>query len=114
MRLCDLIPPAFQSPGLSDRELDVVQARAGTRFPPDLCDLLQQTVPKGAGFPPWREDPQAVMERWYETLVDGVLFDVAEADVWDSEWGRRPADLEEAKEVVRSEIRAAPVLIPIY
>jgi hypothetical protein len=85
--LGELIPWEFRSPGMSPAELRSAQAAAATRFPPDLCQLLSETLPVGPHFPDWRNSATYVMEEWRSLLID--LFD-------------------------REEMEAAPALVPIY
>ena len=47
--LAGLIPKEFRGPGLSEVELAVAQEEAEAAFPPDLCELLTETLLAGRG-----------------------------------------------------------------
>jgi hypothetical protein len=113
-RLVDLIPEEARSDGLSSAELAHSQEAAGVVFPPDLCELLSDTVPVGRQWPDWRERPSQVMRAWNEQLLDGIVFDVQENDFWLDDWGDRPTDIADAREVLSSVLVRAPRLIPVY
>jgi hypothetical protein len=82
----DLLPGEFRGAGLSSAELDIAQEQAGVPFPPDLCELLGQTLPVGPDFPDWR-DAHATMRSWREWLVEIIHFDVVRNGFWLPEWG---------------------------
>lgn len=42
-----------------------------------------------------------------------MCFDIKNNSFWPSEWGDRPSSLEEAFEIARKVVKAAPTLIPI-
>jgi hypothetical protein len=109
----ELLPSRFRGRGLSTAELDVAQEQAGASFPPDLCELLYETLPVGPKFPDWR-DAQATMQSWRERLVATVHFDVLHNGFWLPEWESRPEHPEESREAVASHLAAAPAMIPIY
>jgi hypothetical protein len=58
-------------------------------------------------------DPAGIQKR-LDGPRDGVLFDVRENAFWPEEWGDRPLDVEVAVQAAREQLRAVPVLIPIY
>ena len=109
--LKDKIP--FES-GLSDSEVNRVEAEFSFRFPEDLHDFLQAGLPVGKGFPNWRhESADSIRERLANPL-EGVLFDVEHNGFWLDEWGHRPDTLADAQSIVRRLVASAPTLIPIY
>jgi hypothetical protein len=110
----DLIPPRFRGPGLTPSELARVQGEAEVSLPEDLAELLTACLPTGPGFPDWRGEPAVAMTRWREQVLEGVLFDVDANAVWLDQWGERPADGGDARDVATELVRSAPDLIPIY
>jgi len=110
----DLIPPRFRGPGLTPSELARVQGEAEVSLPEDLAELLTACLPTGPGFPDWRGEPAVAMTRWREQVLEGVLFDVDANAVWLDQWGERPADGGDARDVATERVRSAPDLIPIY
>jgi hypothetical protein len=113
MRLADLVPEESRGQGLSDSELVSAQAEAGVAFPPDLCELLSDTLPSGRGFPDWRTRPRDAMDEWRAYLVDGIHFDVLHNDFWPNRWPARPDAPAESREIVEQRLAEAPALIPI-
>jgi hypothetical protein len=109
----DLVPGKFRGAGLSGAELDIAHEQAGAAFPPDLSELLQETLPVGSRFPDWRH-ARATMQAWRERLVDTIHFDVLHNGFWLPEWGPRPERPEESREAVAAHLAAAPAMIPIY
>lgn len=101
-------------PGLSDAEVTTTEARFGFRFPPDLREFLQTGLPRGERFPNWRSGNDAVLEDWLERPLHGILFDVEHNGFWLEEWGKQPASLREANQIVTELVAAAPRLIPIF
>lgn len=98
------------SPGYTRTELDDAQARYGLRFPPDLIALLLERQPT-LGYN-WRGESSDVrrMLAWpLEMLMHGV-----EDGFWWPEWGERPDQARDRREVVESALLAAPRLIPLY
>lgn len=60
----------------------------------------------------WQRDTQAI-EVAYEWLVEGIFFDVQQADLWMRSWGAKPVTAEAQKVRVRELVNAAPKLIPV-
>ena len=87
MGLADLIPVEARTAGLSDVELASAQEAAGEMFPPDLCELLTETLPVGRQFPDWRSHPREAMDGFRANLIEGIHFDVLENGFWPSGWG---------------------------
>jgi hypothetical protein len=46
--------------GLTDAEVEEVEARFGFRFPEDLRAFLQTALPRGEGFPDWPRGSRTV------------------------------------------------------
>jgi hypothetical protein len=106
------------TPGLTDDEFAVLEARCQIRFPPDLRAFLAAAVPIGSNWFAWRPiaDVPADLN---EPFVEGVLFDVQCNDLWCDEFGEKPEDddddntaaVAQAKEWLTSH---APKLIPLF
>jgi hypothetical protein len=103
----------FES-GLTDLEVATVEARFEFRFPPDLRRFLQLVLPRGEQFPNWRAAPEETLREWLDLPLEGILFDIEHNGFWLEEWGTRPPSLDEAKQVAKGLVSAAPRLIPIY
>lgn len=97
--------------GLSNSEIEQVQARYSFTFPPDLRTLLQTALPISDGFPNWRTNQ---IPLWQLDILSGILFDVEHNNWWLPTWGTRPKSLKTAIEFVRLQVSKAPKLIPIY
>ncbi|XP_078180484.1 uncharacterized protein LOC144574396 [Carex rostrata] len=100
------------SPGLTDRELDHLEASLGFTFPPDLRTLLSLGVPSGPGFPDWhcRESIRAA----FDFPLAAASLQVAKSSLWPRSWGPRPSDPDRALKAARSAIRRSPLLIPLF
>ncbi|KAH9548852.1 hypothetical protein CY35_11G108100 [Sphagnum magellanicum] len=99
--------------GLSDRELDRIEATFGFTFPPDLKAILQEGLPLGAGFPNWRARNLELLRTRIELPRAGVLHEVALRSFWCKQWGQRPAQTHHAVHIARTALRALPLLIPL-
>lgn len=102
--------------GLSEAELVVAERSVGAVFPPDLRALLARALPTGRSFPNWRDLDEGG-PRSFESLIDGVLFDIEHNGFWHGAWPSRVDDLddlESAKAFARRQLLLAPPLIPIY
>lgn len=100
--------------GLSDAELNACESEFGIRFPEDLRSFLKCALPVSDRFPNWRNGDRDDLRSWLELPVEGILFDVEQNDFWLPEWGERPAELNNARNLVRELVAAAPKLIPVY
>ncbi|MCX5402650.1 hypothetical protein OHA37_01960 [Streptomyces sp. NBC_00335] len=102
-------------PGLSERELDAVQARFGFTFSADHRVFLAAGLPHGSrSWPDWRGgDPEDLAER-LSRPVEGVLFDVEHSGFWHPSWRPRPSGTSAALRMARSELAAVPQLVPVY
>ncbi|OKJ05625.1 hypothetical protein AMK19_25350 [Kitasatospora sp. CB01950] len=101
------------APGLSERELDAVEARFGFRFAPDHRVFLAAGLPTGPSWPDWRYgDPEQLRGRlaW---PVEGTLFDVSHG-YWFPLWGPEPEDAAERERVARAALASVPQLVPLY
>jgi hypothetical protein len=100
--------------GLTDAEVDSVEARLQIRFPPDLRAFLATGLPVGKGFPDWRSESDDSLRTRLEAPVDGVLWDVEHNAAWLADWGERPEPTEDALRVARERLEQAPALVPVY
>ncbi|MFF3842134.1 hypothetical protein [Streptomyces sp. NPDC001930] len=107
--------PAEIGPGLSEAELDAVEALFGFGFSADHRVFLAAGLPLGSpSWPDWRDgDPDDLAHR-LSGPVEGVLFDVEHNGFWHPDWSPRPAELSEALRVARAESASIPPLIPVY
>ncbi|WP_405983807.1 hypothetical protein [Streptomyces sp. NBC_00872] len=102
-------------PGLSERELDAVEARCGFIFSADHRIFLSAGLPHGSPrWPDWRNgDPKDLAARLSQP-VEGVLFDVEHNSFWHPAWSPRPAGTPDALQIARPELAAVPQLVPLY
>eukprot|EP00249_Psilotum_nudum_P032249 c47536_g1_i2 orf=834-2444(+) len=99
------------SNGLSDEEFSDIEREFRFTFPPDLKAILQEGLPVGAGFPDWRSGSKQHLRTMLNLPVDGLCSEITRAQLWLTQWGRKPADTEEA---LHKALRDAPTLVPIY
>jgi hypothetical protein len=83
------------------------------RFPPDLRAFLTEGLPLGKGFPDWRNPTSSTIREQLDWPFEGIAFDIGQNAFWLDAWGVRPKHLDDAVEVARIIIAAAPRLIPI-
>ncbi|MFJ8663987.1 hypothetical protein [Streptomyces sp. NPDC093795] len=101
-------------PGLSEKELDAVEARFGFTFAADHRVFLGAGLPRGGGWPDWRDgDPEELAER-LRRPVEGVLFGVERNGFWHPAWAPKPSGAAEALRVARAELATVPQLVPVY
>lgn len=102
-------------PGLSERELDAVEARFGFTFSADHRVFLAAGLPHGSPrWPDWRNgDPEDLAGR-LSGPVGGVLFDVEHNVFWYPAWGPRPAGTSDALRIARAGLATVPQLVPLY
>ncbi|WP_454812807.1 hypothetical protein [Paenarthrobacter nitroguajacolicus] len=101
------------APGLSPGQIEDVEEQFSFEFSPDHARFLGLAMPIGPSWIDWLGDPKGIQKR-LDWPRDGVLFDVRENAFWPEEWGDRPSDVEVAIQAAREQLRAVPVLIPIY
>jgi len=74
---------------------------------------LQFALPIGNGWVDWRNGNSEEIKSRFDWAYDGVCFDIENNNFWLESWGRKPVNLKDAFEIVKSEIAKAPKLIPI-
>ncbi|MEZ0064032.1 hypothetical protein ABIA32_000010 [Streptacidiphilus sp. MAP12-20] len=105
--------PAEVGPGLSDAELDAVEARFGFRFAADHRTFLQAGLPLGKSWPDWRgADPEELRGR-LDWPTHGVMFDVKHG-FWYPGWGTEPESRQQALQLAAARLREVPQLVPVY
>jgi hypothetical protein len=100
--------------GLSDEEINTVQARFGFRFLPQHRDFLRRHLPTGERWPDWRTCDATQLGGLLRWPVDSALFDVRNEEFWPRTWGSRPEATDEALRIARRHLEAAPMLVPVY
>ncbi|MER7850411.1 hypothetical protein ABTZ03_41515 [Kitasatospora sp. NPDC096077] len=115
LRRLQQLLPAELGPGLSERELDEVEARFGFRFAADHRVFLAAGLPYGSpSWPDWRHGDPAELRAWLARPVEGVLFDVEHNGFWHPNWGPEPAGRPEALRIAAAELADVPQLVPVY
>ncbi|MBA2621357.1 MAG: SMI1/KNR4 family protein [Acidobacteria bacterium] len=99
--------------GLSDFEIEKVEAKYEFNFPPDLKEFLQFALPVGKGWVDWRNGNEREIKSRFDWSYEGICFDIEHSKFWLEKWGEQPSKLEDAFEVAKTEIAKAPKLIPI-
>lgn len=111
----------FVTPGLSDAEVDRVEAEFGIEFADDhrafLAAGLPLDPPKENGrpkWPDWRDGNPDHLRNALGWPVEGTLFDVEHNGFWHETWGACPNEMAKALASAREHLSRAPSLIPIY
>jgi hypothetical protein len=111
--------------GMSHSEIARAEEKYGVRFPADLREFLQIALPlsgpNSERFPNWRlaiagdgQSHQRIIVS-LEWPAEGICFDIEHNGFWmEEEWGHRPSELDQAKDVAKRKIAKAPRLIPIF
>ncbi|KAK8952042.1 hypothetical protein KSP39_PZI003102 [Platanthera zijinensis] len=99
-------------PGLSDSEFAQIEAKLDFSFPPDLRAVLSLGLPSGPAFPDWRS--RSHLRAFIDLPIAAVSFQIARGTFWPRSWGQRPSDHEHDLPSVRSSLRRAPLLIPLF
>jgi hypothetical protein len=117
--------------GLTDDQIDDVERQWSVRFPPDYRLFLRRlhSVDRpqvGAqfvgdklrpaerpSFYNWLTDVETLRE-YLDWPLEGLLFDVENADLWQPAWGARPDTRQGRAALVRALAASAPRLIPIF
>src|SRR5215467_6996420 len=83
-------------PGLTDDEVAAIEQTYRFRFPPDLRQFLQFTLPVSRSWLNWRHDsPEEIQER-LDWPLEGICFDIEHNNLWQDAWGSKPELLEDA------------------
>jgi hypothetical protein len=112
-RLWQSVPVPVQA-GLTGEELHDIEQEFGFRFNPDHRALLAAGLPTGGRWPDWRHGERKALARGVCEPVEGVLFDVEENGFWHAGWGPRPSVVDQAIAAARVQLKAVPLLVPIY
>lgn len=119
--------------GLSDEEIDSIEKQWSLRFPPDYRLFLKilhcldkpitiatydgdtrKIIPCDSSLlPNWQQDAESIKNS-YQQLIDDLIYDVLQNNVWKPGWGRKPVTRYGLKQQIEALIAQAPKLIPIY
>lgn len=103
---------------LTDAEIDALERRWDVRFTPDhrlFLRVLHTTTDTKRGGPlfyDWRDDAAGI-QRAFDWLVEGLVFDVEQGALWPESWGVRPEVASWRQRRVAELVAAAPRLVPI-
>jgi len=105
--------------GLSEFELGGIEKEFAIIFPADLKILLKTKLPVSNGFVHWRYGLNSTkgkieIEQRLGRPLRGMLFDIKGNNFWLQEWGNKPPDFAEQKEIATTKLKNSPILIPIY
>ncbi|OUS08010.1 hypothetical protein A9Q96_04775 [Rhodobacterales bacterium 52_120_T64] len=121
--------------GLSEIDIDRIEANWGVAFPKDyraFLSILNAPTKKQASFRwskdapsrlaqvadrpsffDWENDHEHIRSALDQPL-NGIFFDVENNALWLAAWGERPATPDQRKRRLEQLIKAAPALIPIF
>lgn len=121
--------------GLDDGQIANIEDEWGLRFPPDYRLFLShlhaldrpmrfwdqvspaeptKRLPRDVpAFCNWLIEADCVCDR-YDFVVEGLQFDVENANLWRPSWGACPSTVEERAQRVREVVAQAPKLIPVF
>ena len=127
MSYCDFQKGTKWHKYLTEEEILKIEKKWNIIFPPDYRLFLEllHTVDKPQlcigfngnyhyepAFYNWKEGVTD-LEKAYQNLLDGLVFDVEHNHLWVDSWGNKPEISEKRKERVTELLEQAPKLIPI-
>ena len=102
-----------RSSGLTNRQIGELETVLGCQVPFEVGLMLVMGVPSAEPWCQW-SDPAAELSAWNERVLAGFTVDVEHNNLWNVDWGPKPATLAEQVRVVADQLEAAPALFPIY
>lgn len=106
--------PGQECIGISNTKLAEIEDVVGMQLPFEVGMLLIMGVPDTQGWTRWEDSPQQVWDEWNNYLRGGLVFDVEHNDYWTPDWGPRPAEVADRKQVAADNFAKAPALFPLY
>ena len=113
-RVGDKRPVIYGDGGLFLREVQLIEAELGFRFPDDFAFLLQNVRDPGSVLFPWASFNKSAYDDAIRWVLEGIEFSVEADGFWQDRWGPRPQALAEALAVVRRHFVTWPKLLPLY
>lgn len=102
--------------GLSNDEIKRIEEIFNIEFPKELKELYKIALPISKGFYNWRnfndENIKFIKEAIKRPIKD--IYELADGVYWCEKWGEEPNNELEKVEIIRSLLKKAPKLIPIY
>ena len=102
--------------GLSPNEIIAIEKTYGIQFPKSLKEFFMEALPVSKGFYNWRDfgpDNTDLIEQMIRYPLDNFKEFAAEVD-WCEEWGDEPETQQELEQIIRTRVKSAPMLIPVY
>ncbi|BCN29040.1 hypothetical protein [Anaeromicropila herbilytica] len=101
--------------GLSEQEIIEIKQEYNIDFPKELQELYSTALPVSKGFYNWRDLRPANVQYIKDVMKIPFndIYELADEVYWCDEWGEEPNESERV-EVVRTMLKKAPALIPIY
>ena len=104
------------SKGLDENEIKKVENLYNIRFPRDLAAFYKKILPISNGFYNWRDFSQENTEKIKKKFLkpqQGIMANIEEMS-WVAEWGVLPSSNMEKYEIIKSKLKVANLLIPIF
>ena len=108
------MPVSYGVPGLSPAEIASIEAQLGFRLPEDFAYLFQHLQDPGRVLFPWSNFKKQEYDDMIRWVLRGIEFDIDRNKFWLERWGKRPAALSAALEIVRKDFESWPKLLPIH
>lgn len=103
--------------GLSLSEITEIEKKFSITFPIELTRLYSIGLPVSDGFYNWRNNNEGNVRRIKEVLnmpLQGLIFDLESNNFWCDEFGKKPENINEARNLLVEHYKRAPQMIPIY
>jgi hypothetical protein len=98
-------------------ELNIVAQFYNISFPFEIQKLFSLGLPVSRGFYNWRDmssENVKHIKNALEAPIDGLQFDLEENGFWCEQWGIKPSNIEDARNILLQHYNNAPKLVPLY
>jgi hypothetical protein len=100
--------------GLTLDEVRAIEGLYNFEFPLDILSFLKHGLPQGPQFPDWRGALTDKSMIDFESVTQGIIFDIENNDFWWDKWGKKPTDHKERELIALKMIKSYPKLIPLF
>lgn len=98
-------------------EIEETEKLYNISFPVELKRLFFVGLPVSKGFCNWRDIHNENVQRIKDVLnmpIKGLIFDIENSDFWCEDWGAKPTDIRDARNILLEHYNKAPKMIPVY
>jgi len=107
---------SFES-GMSQKDILETEEYYGISFPVEMKEFFVSGLPVSSGFYNWRNtssENTSLIRRALKMPIEGLKSDLRNGDFWCENWGLKPERNEDAIEILLTQYKRAPKMIPVY